>query len=64
MIETIISLITGIAIGLYVSSYVSWWIDKDQKEWLKRLNDKGYKAIVCYSLTEFIHEFNNYLKLV
>ena len=37
---------------------------KDQKEWIKRLNDRGYKAIVCYSLTEFIHEFNNYLKLV
>jgi len=33
MIETtIISLIAGIAIGLYISSYVSWWIDKNIKK--------------------------------
>lgn len=31
-----------------------------QKEWLKNLNDKGYKAVVCYSLDEAINTVTEY----
>jgi len=36
---------------------------KEQKLWIKKLEDRGYKAVVCYSLEEFINIFNKYIKL-
>ncbi len=33
----------------------------NQKEWIKRLNKNGYKAVCCYSFDESIELINNYL---
>ena len=37
---------------------------KDQKLWLANLTARNYKAVVCYSLEEFIEIFNNYTKTI
>ena len=35
---------------------------KDQKLWLANLTARDYKAVVCYSLEEFIEIFEKYCK--
>jgi hypothetical protein len=37
---------------------------KDQQKWIGNLNSRNYKAVVCYSLDEFIKIFNKYCKLI
>lgn len=34
----------------------------NQKEFLKKAQDQGYKTAVCYSLEDFMQEVNNYMK--
>jgi len=36
-------------------------LSKDQKKWLKDLNDRNYCAIVCYGFYDTIETLNNYL---
>jgi hypothetical protein len=33
---------------------------KEQKEWIAKLNARGYKAIICYKLEEVIDIIKNY----
>jgi hypothetical protein len=35
----------------------------EQKEFEKQVAEQGYKYVVCYTLTEFMREINNYLNL-
>ena len=37
---------------------------KHQEEWLENLNARDYKAVVCYSLEEFIEIFEKYCKTI
>ena len=37
---------------------------KDQKLWIANLTARNYKAVVCYSLEEFIEIFTNYTKTI
>jgi hypothetical protein len=37
---------------------------KDQKLWIANLSARRYKAVVCYSLEEFIEIFTNYTKTI
>ena len=37
---------------------------KDQKFWIANLTARNYKAVVCYSLEEFIEIFTNYTKTI
>ena len=37
---------------------------KDQKLWLANLTARNYKAVVCYSLEEFIEIFTKYTKTI
>lgn len=34
---------------------------KNQLEWLDKLNNKGWKTAICYSLDEVINELDKYL---
>tara|TARA_B100001094_G_scaffold7119_1_gene6346 strand:- start:1150 stop:1503 length:354 start_codon:yes stop_codon:yes gene_type:complete len=35
---------------------------KEQKEWIRQLQKRGYKASICKGIDETINEINNYLK--
>ena len=35
-----------------------------QKKWIDNLNARGYKAVVCYNLEEFIEVFTEYIKTI
>ena len=37
---------------------------KYQKIWISNLTDRNYKAVVCYSLDEFIDIFNKYKQTI
>ena len=37
---------------------------KHQQIWLANLSARGYKAVLCYSLEEFIEIFTNYSKTI
>lgn len=37
-------------------------LSKEQKDWIKILNDSGYKAAVCYGADEAINEIVEYFK--
>ena len=37
---------------------------KDQKLWIANLTARNYKAVVCYSLEEFIEIFTKYTKTI
>ena len=37
---------------------------KHQQVWLANLSARGYKAVLCYSLEEFIEIFTNYSKTI
>ena len=43
---------------------LGWEFAKHQEEWLENLNARDYKAVVCYSLEEFIEIFEKYCKTI
>jgi len=38
------------------------YASKEQKKWLRILNDEGYKAIVCHGCSEAIEEYKKYME--
>ena len=36
-------------------------ISDEQKEWIRKLNERGYKAVVCYGAKEAIEVINEYM---
>lgn len=44
-------------------SYAGIKVSDEQKEWIDKLNAKGYKAIVCYGADEAINLIEEYMGL-
>jgi len=49
----------GMAIELKADS--KGYASKEQKEWIKKLNDRGYYAVVCKGFDAAIEEITRYL---
>lgn len=52
----------GLFIELKRNSKTLSKVSREQKQWLRYLNNNGYKAIVCYGAEEAIREIKNYLE--
>ncbi|WP_195940943.1 VRR-NUC domain-containing protein [Romboutsia sp. 1001713B170131_170501_G6] len=53
---------SGIYHGLYIElKYGNGITSKEQKEWIKKLNDQGYKAVVCNGFEEARDTIKEYL---
>jgi hypothetical protein len=44
-------------------SYAGIKVSDEQKAWISKLNEKGYRAIVCYGADEAIEVINEYMEL-
>lgn len=50
--------------GLYIEmKYRNGRTSKEQKEWIKKLNEQGYKAVVCNGFEEAKATIESYIKM-
>ncbi|NPA64464.1 MAG: VRR-NUC domain-containing protein [Epsilonproteobacteria bacterium] len=48
--------------GLFIEMKVGGgYLRDEQKQWIRQLNERGYKAVVCYSANEAMKELEEYL---